>query len=169
MRLIKADCADFDRIYPAMCESFIPEEIRDEKEARAVLGEKNYTAYKIYENDVWVGFITLWELSDFAFVEHFVIFSEFRGRGLGAKCLKEVKGMYEKLVLEAEPPIDEIQKRRIGFYNRCGFFANDYPYIQPSYREGGVGVTLLLMSYPRPLCNCDSVKNELYKEVYKVK
>ena len=167
MRLIKATKVDFEVIYPAMESSFIPDEIRDKDAALAVLTEEGYVVYKIYENDTWVGFITLWELSDFSFIEHFAIFSEYRNRGYGERTLEKIKESYASLVLEAEPPITDIQKRRIGFYERCGFCQNDYEYMQPSYRAGGSEVRLVLMSYPEPLSDCEATKRELYSRVYK--
>ena len=167
MWLTKASKADFEVIYPAMQNSFIPDEIREKDAALTVLDEEDYTVYKIYENAEWVGFITLWELSGFAFIEHFAVFSEYRNRGYGGRTVEMVKEKYESLVLEAEPPIEEIQKRRIGFYERCGFCQNDYEYMQPSYREGGAEVRLVLMSYPAPLSDCEATKREIYSRVYK--
>ena len=168
MLLTKATEADFDVIYKAMTESFIPEEIRAREDAKALLSESGYGIYKITKDGEWVGFITLWSLCGFTFIEHFVIFAAMRSRGLGEECLKELKSRHKALVLEAEPPVEDIQKRRIGFYQRCGFFTNDFHYIQPSYREGMSGVELVLMSYPTPLDDCNAVKCELYKKVYKV-
>lgn len=167
MELIKACDGDFEIIYAAMTESFVPEEIRDKDKALAVLKEKDYTAYKIIDTSAWVGFITVWELAEAAFIEHFVIFPEFRGRGFGGEVLTLMKKKYRAMVLEVEPPTDEIKKRRISFYKRCGFFVNDYYYLQPSYRKGGEGVELILMSYPALLESCDAAKRELYSRVYK--
>ena len=81
MQLIKATKSDFDVIYQQMQKSFIRDEIRDEAAALAVLDEKGYSVYKIYENAQWVGFITLWELSDLCFIEHFAVFEDYRNRG----------------------------------------------------------------------------------------
>ena len=39
-------------------------------------------------------------------------------------------------VLEIEPPEDELTCRRLRFYERLGFRANDFPYTHPSYRTG---------------------------------
>lgn len=167
MTLVKATEADFDKIYTEMQKSFIPEEIRDRDEALATLFEEDYSIYKLIEGDVWVGFITLWKLSEYTFIEHFVVFSEFRSRGYGALCLEEIKAKAPRLVLEAEPPTDVIKCRRIEFYKRCEFYVNDYPYMQPSYKKHGTGVELVLMSYPMPLRDCEAIKDELYRKVYK--
>lgn len=167
MQLIKAEKADFNTIYTEMQNSFIPEEIRERDEAFAVLSEKDYCIYKLIADGVWVGFITLWTLSEYTFIEHFAVFEKYRNRGLGARCIEQIKKLSKKLVLEAEPPLDEMKKRRIGFYERCGFHVNDCPYMQPPYKEGGEGVMLVLMSYPEPIENFESLKAELYARVYK--
>ena len=65
-----------------------------------------------------------------------------------------------------EHPEDELKARRIAFYKRLGFCQNDYPYIQPSYRKGGKGVPLILMSYPKKLDNCENTASVLYKKIY---
>ena len=74
---------------------------------------------------------------------------------------------YEKIVLEVEPPYDEMKRRRIAFYERQGFCQNDYPYVQPPYREGETGVELILMSLPSPLSDCGECIKEMYEKVYK--
>lgn len=35
------------------------------------------------------------------------------------------------VLLEVEPPLGEMEQRRIGFYERLGFHLNPYAYVQP--------------------------------------
>lgn len=168
IKLVRAEKAEFDFIYDAMEDSFPVEERRDKAAAMNVLSEPQFSIWHTEENGKKVGFITLWELDGFTFVEHFVTYKQYRGQGYGSKVLNLLKEK-ENIVLEVELPETEIAVRRIGFYERCGFSQNDYPYAQPSYREGGKSVDMILMSYPEPLKEPDSVVDELYRKVYKCK
>ena len=58
---------------------------------------------------------------------------------------KEIAGN-KPIILEVEVPLDEMSKRRIGFYERLGFILrNDIFYFQPPYEEGMNGLELKLM------------------------
>jgi len=163
-----ATVLDFDRIYSEMEKSFIPDEIREKDEAFKVLSKKEYIIYIFKENGEDVGFITIWELDNFAFAEHFVIFENYRNSGYGSRAIKLLQEKYPAIILEVEHPEDELKARRIVFYKRLGFLQNDYPYIQPSYRKGGEGVPLILMSYPNALDNCEKAVKDIYSSVYNI-
>lgn len=49
------------------------------------------------------------------------------------------------------PPVDEIARRRQGFYQRCGFAVNPYPHVHPPYRPEYPGHELVVLSSPRAL------------------
>ncbi len=57
-----------------------------------------------------------------------------------------------QIILEIDPVIDEISRRRLHFYLRNGFVANEqYDYIHPPYKTGDKPYPLLLMSSGAPL------------------
>ena len=157
--------ADFKEIYGQMKKNFIPEEIRDEREAFEILNNPDYTLLHIIKNSTRVGFISLWTLKLSTFIEHLVIYEEYRNSGIGAKALAALSEVKDSLVLEAEHPISDIQKRRIGFYTRCGFSVIDEDYVQPPYREGDDGVPLLLL---RKGGDADKreIRDEIYERIY---
>ena len=159
---------DFDRAFSQIEKSFIPEERRDREDARELFLSGKYEILLLASDSRDVGFVTVWHLPSFVFLEHFVIYEENRNRGLGTLALSLIKKRYDRLVLEAELPEQEIQKRRIAFYERCGFVQNYEPYIQPPYRKGEKGVPLRLMSYPVALTSFISTRDEIYKFVYKM-
>jgi hypothetical protein len=169
MELKKITPSDFPFIYNEMEKSFVKEEIRDFDDAKEVLENPLYEIFHISEKNENVGFITLWKLSEFYFVEHFVIFEKHRNCGFGKKAIELVCTKYEKVFLEAEPPCTDIASRRIKFYERCGFVQNGFPYMQPSYRKGGNGVELVILSYKERLSQPESTIEELYNKVYGVK
>ena len=169
MRLLRerGDC--FDEVYALMVKSFPPEELRDRNAARAVLKSGAYRLYRITERGEFIGLLGVWRLSDFLFIEHFATRPELRGRGYGALALRALFKMYSSAVLEVEPPENDLTRRRVGFYERCGFHLSRDEYYQPPYRKGDEPVRLMLMSYPEPIKNHATVAGALYREVYKIK
>ncbi len=159
----------FEDFYRALCRSFVWEETREKDDAYATLSDPRFTVYRIVENDRPVGYITLWRLSRLTFVEHFFIFDEYRSHGYGARVLGMVKEAFGPLILEVEPAEDsELAARRVGFYERCGFHLNDYPYAQPSF-HGEAPVPLRLMTCPERLNDPSSAAEEIYEVVYGIR
>jgi GNAT superfamily N-acetyltransferase len=168
MELIKATKEDFKKIYDEMTHSFPKEEIRDFCDALTAFEDPAYAVYHTVKNGTRIGFITLWSLEGFAFCEHFVTYEEYRSKGYGKEVLEKLKSLYPILVLECEPPVTEIAARRLKFYERCGFIKNRNGYIQPSYRPGGDGVPLVIMSYPCELGDFHGAVKKIYSTVYKL-
>ena len=81
-------------------------------------------------------------------MEHFAIAPELRGGGVGARALAELCGQGIPVILEIDPPVDEISIRRQHFYERCGFAKNPFPHVHPPYRKGFRGHPLVVMSAP---------------------
>ena len=166
MELRRIENEDFNLIYSEMEKNFIYEEYRDRIPARKLLDKAEYLVYHITEKGENVGFIAVWTLSDFVFIEHFVIYEKYRNLGYGGVALSLIKEKYGKAVLEAEPPTGGIMARRVAFYERNGFRQNPQKYMQPAYRSDGSEVELVLMSYPCKLeCYADTVR-EIYGKVY---
>ncbi len=166
MRLVLSEKADLVQIYEQMQQNFCLDEIRDLPQAESVYANEKYHLYHLYEGDEKVGFIAIWEFEDFAFIEHFVTYANHRNKGFGAKALEVAKQRYNQLILEVEPPEEEMAARRFAFYQRQGFVPNDYLYMQPSYRENGNEVRLILMSYPCRLSDIEGNIKAIYREVY---
>ncbi len=168
MKLERIKSGEFDYIYSQMQQNFVIDEIRDRLQALEVLSEPFYSIYNIIEKDIKVGFIATWEFKEFLFVEHFVIYQEYRKTGYGSKALSLVKEKSKLIVLEVEPPETETAIKRIEFYKKNSFICSDYNYMQPSYRKGGNAIPLIIMT-SKPISTPQSVKDSLYKNVYKVK
>ena len=134
----------------------------------------NHPKYTVYvipddESDCIKAFITVWKFEDFAFIEHFAVNPFYRNQGLGSLILHEILNLLQcQICLEVELPKTDFAKRRIGFYERNGFFINHYPYAQPPYTREKQPVPLLMMTSG----NCvskdrfDSIKETIFKEVY---
>ena len=69
IKLQKAAREDFDLVYDALEENFIPEERRERDVAHSLVEQGKYVIYHVEDGGARVGFITVWELSGFAFVD----------------------------------------------------------------------------------------------------
>ena len=145
--------------------SFVPQD--DTQSAYDPDGNtKHYTLNTTQEN--LLGLLTTWHFEEFIYIEHFAIDPDLRSRGYGAEALKTFIAQQQcPIVLEAEPPTDELSTRRIRFYERCGLTLYDFPYIQPAYTPESNPVELRLMG----TLNTDDtplalVSKILHREVY---
>lgn len=177
--LYEAGREEFDEIFRIMKDSFPEDERRPYAEQKAVLDNKGYRLYTCKENksaDI-EGFIGLWEFCHLIFIEHIAVDGMHRGKGIGSEMLKEIIGKCEKpqnsrtytgIVLEVELPQNPIAVSRIRFYERHGFFLNEYDYVQPPMCKGMDPLPLYIMSYGRELTEEEFhiIKDLLYKKVY---
>ncbi|MBR5808662.1 MAG: GNAT family N-acetyltransferase [Clostridia bacterium] len=157
---------DFDRVYDIMEQSFPSDEIRPYDEQKNLLETPAYSLYITEQKNAFIG---VWEFDCFVFIEHFAVSCKCRNTGLGGKILSEFLGKQKKTVcLEVELPITDISKRRIGFYERNGFFLNEYDYFQPPISKGKNIVPLMIMTSKSKVSEKDFyvIRDTLYKEVY---
>lgn len=162
---------EFKKMYSIMEKSFSEDEYRPYDEQKALLKNNFYNLYVAKEApDCISAFIALWNFKDFVFIEHFAVDIAFRNQGYGSRILNEVKEKTNKIIcLEVELPNTEITKRRVGFYERNGFYLNSYPYMQPPISAGKNQVPLMIMTSDRniDIKEFNGIKECLYKNVYK--
>lgn len=166
------DQKDFAEFYSILTESFPADELRSRYEHLALLSEPAYKVWAHYEEKELQGFLTVWMLSDFAFIEHFAVKSSCRNSGLGSRLLQELSGkLGKRLCLEAELPETDMAKRRLDFYRRNGFFVNEFPYLQPALEEGKSPVPLYILTTDGPIDieEFKSLVTEIYQTVYEGK
>ncbi|MDR1880196.1 MAG: GNAT family N-acetyltransferase [Tannerellaceae bacterium] len=131
--------------------------------------DPRFTAYALFHERQYIGFLTTWDFPAFSYIEHFAIDASFRNCGFGRIALRQWIGRASKpLMLEVELPEDEAARRRIAFYERLGFVMDHHPYRQPPYRKGESGLPMALMSYGdiRMEHAREEVKVTLYNNVY---
>ncbi len=167
MELERIEKREIPSIYEQMRQNFVIEELRDYEDALLVCDNPKYCIYNIKLEDKKIGFMCVWSLNGFTFLEHFVINEKFRNKGYGGQAIDLLAQKFGILVLESEPPMTSIQARRIHFYERHGFTVYKNDYMQPSYRKGGTGCKLVLMS--TGALDFSSIVKELYGNVYGVK
>lgn len=153
-------------------ESFPREERRDTDEwARFTFAEPAFSNREILLCDEFAGFIGWWQLSGIAYIEHFAVRPELRGKRVGGRALDLVCRQQgtQPIVLEVEPPeTGDMEARRVVFYERHGFRICRRRYMQPPYRKGEEGVELRLMfrGISDPDALFDSAMHEIHEKVY---
>lgn len=125
------------------------------EERRSITGQKRIMEIDEYHFDVilmdkaMAGILLWWGFKEFTFIEHFATVADLRGKGYGNRILREFMETQKRIVvLEVEPPVDELKKRRVDFYRKLGFVLNSHFYVQPPMQEGSGPLQLNLMSWP---------------------
>ena len=131
--------------------SFPAHELRLWPDQQAVMNDPLYHFDLCLLDGALAGLILYWDFGAYIYVEHFCVRPELRGRRYGAKALEELGRDGKTVVLEIDPPVDDIARRRQGFYQRCGFAVNPYPHVHPPYRPEYPGHELVVLSSPRAL------------------
>lgn len=163
---------EFENVYRIMEASFPPDEHRPYEEQLGLLDNSCYQIFVAKENENSTeiqGFMAVWQFEGLGFIEHFAVDSKCRNTGLGSRMLGEIgEHLIGHICLEVELPDTVIAQRRIEFYQRNGFYYNDYPYIQPSISKGRNPIPLRIMTYKSSISldEIEKLKDILYRDVY---
>jgi ribosomal protein S18 acetylase RimI-like enzyme len=142
----------FRRAWNLYKKSFPSEERRQLRTQKKIMDDPFYHFEIITDKDKFIGFILWWGFEKVRYIEHLATSPRLRGKGYGFRVLKKYISKSEiPVLLEAEHPTIEINKRRIGFYQRAGFILNKHTYQHPPYKTGGDCVSLILMTYPEAI------------------
>lgn len=151
IRLTSPDDRRLDEAMKLYQLSFPEHEQRETDSQRRILSHSEYHFDLIYDEDLFVGVILYWETDEFLYVEHFCINPEMRNRRYGQRALALLNEKGKTVILEIDPPVDDISKHRKAFYERAGYRENPYEHVHPPYHKGNVGHPLVIMSCPRPI------------------
>ena len=157
--------ADFEFCWDLYVSAFPEEERRTMDYHLETMTKASFCFDMVMVNGIRVGILAWWDLSEFRYIEHFATAPALRGQGYGDKILRDFISESEKpLILEVEHPVSEIEKRRIGFYERIGLSLNQHYYAHPSYNiNSDAEVSLMIMTYPNLISEeqlCQFVKDE---------
>lgn len=132
----------------------------------AVLKNDKYNCVAVCEGNLLVGILFYWEINNYQYIEHLAISKELRGQNYGSKLLENFCESNKTIILEIDPPIDDVSINRLRFYSNLGFILKDFNHIHPPYREGYKGHALKIMSYNKALLNDEyNYFNNFLKEV----
>lgn len=153
-------------IYNSYSGTFPEEERRNWTQFVNLFSNPNVKIISVLHESKTVGYLIIWELSNYVFVEHFEVFAEFRSQKLGSYITGYLFKNYPRIILEIEPEdLNEDAKRRYSFYQKNGFTLIDEMYVQPSYGEGKQSLDLWLLANYSPE-NIKEIKDEIYDIVY---
>lgn len=164
----------FTEVYQLMELSFPESEFRIFEHQQQLLLHAYYSLHTEQDaSDRVTALLAGWRLPGFSFIEHLAVDPTLRGGGVGARMIQQFIQEREAegpIILEVEPPEEEMARRRIGFYERLGFCLNAFDYVQPPLRQNADELKLLIMSYPSPLTpqQFKDYRGILYREVYGV-
>lgn len=123
---------------------------REESYDRA-FGDPAFEADAVCCDGLFVGLLFHWNAGSYRYVEHLAVSPALRGRRMGSHILSAFCAKAGRVVLEIDPPVDDISLRRQHFYERLGFVTNGWDYIHPSFTRPFHAHRLVLMSRPDPL------------------
>lgn len=146
--------------------SFPFHEQREADSQSQIMSHKDYRFNLIYDENQFVGLVLCWETEHFIYVEHFCILPAMRNKKYGQKALELLNQKGKTVILEIDPPVDEVSVRRKSFYERVNFKANSYEHCHPAYHTGYAGHHLVVMSCPEPLSQaCYNAFDQFLKTV----
>lgn len=155
-----------EQIFNSYSTTFPEDERREWSQFIKLFDHPNVKIISVLNDTENVGYLILWELTNYVFVEHFEVFAEFRNQKLGSHITDYLFKNYPRIILEIEPEhLNEDAKRRFSFYQRNGFNLIDETYVQPSYGEEKKSLPLWLLANYSPE-NLEEVKDEIYDIVY---
>lgn len=157
-RLTTAEHGMYNQAISLYRQSFPFHEQREAASQTELMGNEAYQFNLIYDGAVFVGLLLCWETDRFLYVEHFCISPALRNRKYGRRALELLRQRGKTVILEIDPPVDEISIRRRGFYERAGYRENPFSHVHPAYHADCSGHPLVVMSCPEPL------SEELYQE-----
>lgn len=132
--------------------AFPVKEIRSEADHLRALDDPAFEADGIWLGETFAGLLYFWKHKEWHYIEHLAIDPELRGHRIGSRAL-EAFCRGKQVILEIDPPEDEISIRRLHFYQRLGFVENPHPYLHPSFQQPFETHRLVLLSYPRAIEN----------------
>jgi len=167
--ILSSDKKNLTKIKKIYEYSFPADERRDFDKLIDLINDVRFQLRGVFVDDDLVGFISLWDFSEFMYVEHFAIAKQLRGNGLGTHVLQNILDETPiKIVLEVDLPSDNISFKRIKYYQKFGFILCHEEYIQPPYGEGKDAVPMFIMSKPEidDFTEFQQIVKTLHSQVY---
>lgn len=165
----RPDAELFDSAFELVKASFPPSEYRYRDTLLGMLDWPTYAMYIEHQASRATGLICSHEFGGMRFVETFCISPGLRGAGRGGRMLDEYVSLRPgPVVLEVEPPEDELTRRRVGFYRRHGFELDERDYVMPPLEPELPPLKLLLMSTQPLGADFEAVRDAIYRTVYRV-
>ncbi len=150
-RIQNSNTDEFERCFSIYQNSFPIFEQRTRHDQIEALKNREYH-FEVIQNDMkeTLGLLLTWQTDAFVYVEHLAVLESARGGSIGTRALELLLNKTAvPIILEIDPPIDEISIRRKGFYERLGFALTEHKHIHPSYKKNTHPHELKILSLPK--------------------
>lgn len=141
--------SSFSEIYTV---SFPVFEQRNTKQQLEAFSDEHYHLSAWIEDEKLLSFVSYWDFEDYIYIEHLAVNPELRGQNIGSLMLgsfaEEVK---KAVILEIDPPVDEVSRKRLAFYENLGYKQNKYKHAHPAYNKDYKPHNLLVLSLQKDL------------------
>lgn len=109
-------------------------EQRNEMQQKKAFESEAYHLLIATENEKFLSFISYWEFENYIYIEHLAVNPEYRGQNIGSETLHLfAKKIQKTVILEIDPPVDEISQKRLRFYEALGYKLNSFVHYHPAY------------------------------------
>jgi len=147
-----ADDPHFDEFWKIYSASFPLNERRESDQQADVFKKPEYQVDIYLSDNHVIGFIAYWTTTNFIYIEHLAIAPEVRSEGFGSAILKPfIEREPIPVILEIEPIIIDLTRRRLKFYESLGFVPNDHLHYQPPYHTSDQPLHLVILTYPNQI------------------
>jgi ribosomal protein S18 acetylase RimI-like enzyme len=127
--------------------SFPEHEQRNREQQLTAFSDNRYHLSILTENDQVVSFIAWWNFPTYVYIEHFAVSPEFRGKNIGSNMINTFADRIKKtIVIEIDPPINDISRKRLAFYEKVGYKANPHKHFHPPYNPKNKPHELLVLT-----------------------
>lgn len=150
IKVIPSNSNLWDQVWRLYSDSFPEHERRRISSHTRASEDNDFHTYMAVDNGNLLAILFYWQYDSTIYIEHIAVSPTMRGKNIGSTLLREFieQNKNFSFILEIEPPVDEITKRRLSFYEKLGFRFNDYDYTHPSYNKKGPDHKLNILSYP---------------------
>lgn len=147
--------------------SFPVFEQRSEEQQLKAFDHMSYNLLIKTDNDTLVSFISYWDFAEYVYIEHLAVNAQMRGMNEGSKMLNDFAKIIGKMILlEIDPPINEIAKKRLSFYERLGYKTNPYKHLHPPYNKDYPPHELVVLSLNKEISQ--NQYNQFYNDLANV-
>lgn len=141
---------EFQAVYSV---SFPVHEQRNETQQTEAFAEPGYFLETYRFEGQQAAFIAWWQFDGYIYIEHLAVSPQLRGRNIGSEVLRGFSGEHPQdlILLEIDPLVDEVSRKRLRFYEKLGFRINPYPHFHPPYDPAFPPHELIVLSLPREI------------------
>lgn len=153
LRVSPAGSKLWDQVWRLYTDSFPEYERRRISSHARACEDGQFNTCIAVDNGNLLALLFYWKYDEYVYIEHIAVLPALRGRNIGSSLLAEfiTQNKDKKIILEIDPPVDDISKRRLAFYERIGFRNDEYSYIHPSYTKNGQKHELHILTYPESI------------------